>query len=361
MCEIIKQLTEAQDALMPTACRDWTRIGLATSQRPVELSRVRECIARIYRNADLEPPGLVVQVGSPLAVSTAATQLAQTGVRIGDQVRHQVMTQVRDRLGLQIRAQISSRVEARIRERVWARVRGPVGDQVRDRVWDQVRVQAADQRTDWSWGMLAGNLEASWLSYHDFTGKTLGLDCCRRLEAHGDLALAGVGFWLPATRAAIVSPTPSQMHRDDHGELHCDDGPAITYPDGWSVWAHHGVVVPRDVIESPAQITVDRIRAEHNSNIRRVMRERYGEGRYLVETGAKVIDIDTVATDAQSPNGQRIHRALLEDDEGGRFLVGTDGSTNKAYYMPVPVDCRTCEQAHNALSGLWDSDCIMQG
>jgi len=49
------------------------------------------------------------------------------------------------------------------------------------------------------------------------------------------------------------------------------------------------VRVPRHVIEAPATITVAEIEAEDNAEVRRVMVERYGAARYLLDSGAKQI------------------------------------------------------------------------
>ena len=90
------------------------------------------------------------------------------------------------------------------------------------------------------------------------------------------------------------------------------------------------------------------------------MREVYGDSRYLTDIGAKIVDMDSVATDALSPGANSIQRALFEDDEGQRFLIGSDGSTSRVYTMQVPETCETCEEAHAALSGLKESDCLYQ-
>ena len=67
----------------------------------------------------------------------------------------------------------------------------------------------------------------------------------------------------------------------------------MQFHDGWRIYVWHGVVVPPDVIEQPAAITPERIEAEGNLEMRRVLLERYGEERFLEETGAEVINTDS--------------------------------------------------------------------
>lgn len=80
------------------------------------------------------------------------------------------------------------------------------------------------------------------------------------------------------------------------------------------------------------------------------MRERYGEGRYLKDCGAKLVNADYEgARKGAAP------RALLKDDEGQQFLVGTDGSTGRVYFMRVSDNVKTCVKAHNELCGFDES------
>ena len=72
--------------------------------------------------------------------------------------------------------------------------------------------------------------------------------------------------------------------------LHNSTGPAVAFRDGWGVYAVHGVRVPADIIERPGSITVQRIEAEANAEVRRVMIDRYGSARYVQDSGARIVD-----------------------------------------------------------------------
>jgi hypothetical protein len=160
----------------------------------------------------------------------------------------------------------------------------------------------------------------------------------------------------------VVSDRPERVCWDEaeRPQIHSEDGPAVRYRDGWSVYAVHGVRVPEYVIECPQEISVEKIRAEDNSEVKRIMRERYGEGRYLADIGATVIDTDMSPTHTRRKRASAIMRALLQDDEGRRFLVGTDGSTRRAYHMEIPAEIATCRQAHEFLGGIDENKIIAQ-
>lgn len=118
--------------------------------------------------------------------------------------------------------------------------------------------------------------------------------------------------------------------RDERGRLHSDTGPACGW-DGWGVYAVHGVRVQQDVIEHPELITIARIEAENNAEVRRVMISRYGQVRYLRDCGAEKIHTDECGT---------LWRKTYRNDEPiimVEVLNSTpepDGST-KTYFLRV--------------------------
>ena len=148
------------------------------------------------------------------------------------------------------------------------------------------------------------------------------------------------------------------LRRDDFGRLHCEDGPAVAYPDGWEVYAVGGVRVPKAVVMEPERLSVQEIKKEGNAEVRRVMVERFGPDRYFLESGAKLIDSDFVKV--ATNDARQMPRMLVEDSDGQRWFVGTDGSTHRTYHLPAPRVAKTCREAHHAMCGLDESKCVAQ-
>lgn len=109
----------------------------------------------------------------------------------------------------------------------------------------------------------------------------------RRLE----LARTGVAF-MAFDGLAIMLDRPIAVGFDEAGRLHHGDGPALQYPNGTALWFDHGVELPSYVITDPDAITVERIDAQRNAEVRRVMTERFGPERLVREGGAELIDED---------------------------------------------------------------------
>jgi hypothetical protein len=68
------------------------------------------------------------------------------------------------------------------------------------------------------------------------------------------------------------------------------------YRDGWGLYKWHGVTVPEDVVLRPESITVKTIERQRNTEARRVMLERYGQARYIVDSRAKAVHSDDYGT-----------------------------------------------------------------
>jgi hypothetical protein len=113
-------------------------------------------------------------------------------------------------------------------------------------------------------------------------------------------------WWFPYDGIVLASERPTTLTVDNRGRLHSESGQAIGYSDGWGLYVHHGVQIPADIIEDPESITIDRIGGEANAEIRRVMIERYGSARYLIDSGAKIVHRDAVGI---------LYRKDLPDDE----------------------------------------------
>lgn len=207
-----------------------------------------------------------------------------------------------------------------------------------------------------AWSMWnGGNQYSSWCSYLSFFRHVAKLPIdYSKWSAYEELAELS-GPRIMHADFCIVSERPEVLKVDDQNRPHCDDGPFCRWRDGFALFSVHGVRVPAWVVMHPERITVKSIKNESNAEVRRVMRERFGEGKYLVETKAKVIDYDQeTAREGAAP------RALMEYDDGDRVLVGTDGSTSRVYYMPVDRSINTCREAHESLCGFDESKIVVK-
>lgn len=117
-----------------------------------------------------------------------------------------------------------------------------------------------------------------------------------------------------------------------------DDKPSVIYPDGRVEYHWKGVRVPDNVITKPSSITIQQINKEINTEVRRVMLEKYGFAKYLKNSNARLMDEDEFG---------KLWRVPVPNDEDlvmVEVLNSTpepDG-TIKTYFLRVPPDTSTC-------------------
>lgn len=310
---MITELTKEQEAKLEIYRDRWIAIGL--SCEPCDLEKAIPAVHLAYKAAGLKPPERIVVADCPVTASIKAEILRQD-ISISDE---------------ELQAKAIKCAENK-----------------EDPLWADASKRLKDQ--------IFGSHDAGWLSYYEYILEVLELDCCKPLKGLIDLAKV-CGRWAPYDQVAILQHRHEELHLDEDGRIHNENGPAIKYRGGFvEVYGIHGVTVPKDIIMEPENITIERIKEEDNAEVRRIMTERYGMGRYLADIKASVIDIDTVAISRDTPSGGHITRALLKALDGTMYFVGTDGSTGRVYYMQVPTNCKTCVDAHNSLMGSAGSD-----
>jgi hypothetical protein len=201
-------------------------------------------------------------------------------------------------------------------------------------------------RGSWS-KYLGGQFWPGWYwgpSYVSFFTDVCHLDIGDALAARAR-AYAGTVesacWWWPNREFVMVCERPTHIDRDDQGRLHSTTRKAIRWPDGWGLYRVHGIDVPGELIEHPESLTVARIDAEKNAEVRRVLIEMYGMGKYLQDSGADLVDQDVDPLGAPRrlwrrrwPDGRSIlsvelHNSTLDADD-----------TRRVYFVGVHPECR---------------------
>jgi hypothetical protein len=173
----------------------------------------------------------------------------------------------------------------------------------------------------------------------DFFGHACGLGN-GRLHGLKELAKAG-GWWWPHRGAVVLCERPLRLERDEEGRLHNAAGPAVEYPDGWTIWAWHGVGVARQAIEHPESLRAREILAEPDVEVRRALIERLGTDRFLRDAGAYRVAEDETGI---------LWRLDLADDEPlvcveVRNATPAADATFDRYVLRVPPDVRSPREA----------------
>ena len=99
--------------------------------------------------------------------------------------------------------------------------------------------------------------------------------------------------WTRDTLYWVAKPAVHTEHVNGTRRLHNDSYAALE-SDVENLYFWHGVLVPAFVVVRPDWITMKQINEENNAEVRRVMIERYGEDRYIIDSGMKPVAHDEV-------------------------------------------------------------------
>lgn len=151
--------------------------------------------------------------------------------------------------------------------------------------------------------------------------------------------------------------------------LHRENGPACYYENGTVGYFWRGVRVPEFVIMNPDSITLKIILRQKNIEIRRCLIERFTEGRFLKELGAKKeteddwgilwlvkrSDLEKEMPDRSLTIDYRVENEVINwNREIGRlfgrgrilkYVQVKDPSTDRQYFLPVPSTIHRAKQA----------------
>ena len=292
----IAKLTPEQAAMMPEWTDRWLAVGLSTE--PADWERAEAAVRGCYAAAKLKQPRVVLRMGSPFA----ATLGGATAVLLLDR-----------------------------KKQVWSQVA------------DQVRSQVRSQVGEALWQYRGAQLWAGWYAYISFFRDVCGWTSpSLAAYAHDEQLALSCGWTWWHEDVCAISDRPRTLLRDAQHRLHCETGPALAYPDGWSIYAWHGTRVPEAAIMTrPDAITLDNILAEKNSAVAHVWMRR---------AGAHIWDDTRVTRLHADTDGAGQGRELLQVAMGPASQPVTVvrvrcPSTGHEYRLHVPPTVRRCDEA----------------
>jgi hypothetical protein len=414
--------TPEQMAALPEFRERWLRVGLSTE--PANRPLAEQSIGSIYELCGFSRPKIFIWTSSPFGCQVALNVLhdlhpgSEASLTLGQffdqfssrfsRFRGQLLEQLRAQLGIdgsQIREQffwsqvwqyLNEQLDGQVREQLWTQlwrqckkqrrdqdqfwgsIISEVGEQLHPELWHQVHGQLSlslegkilDQHDDQIWTQIGnrlkyyittmyshGSLEAYSIAFLRYC-QSIGVkftDAQSEGLSYMENVTKSCFWWYPFKDFCIVSDRPSEIHIEN-GLLHNETGPAILFRDGYALWSIDGMMVSQKIVMHPETLTVAEIDKEINAEVRRIMIQRFGPKRYMEESGAECIDVSAgLGLTGSGP------RALYETKDGDKWLVGSDGSTKRIYWMPVPREAKTCAEAHCLIAGIdTEARCIAE-
>ncbi|MEE1741531.1 DUF6745 domain-containing protein [Streptomyces sp. BE147] len=307
----------------------WRTVAAATGR--ADRAAAEAGVRLAYRSAGLAEPGRIIWADSPREAVGVVEKLADAGRSVRDDIRTRPWAEERrrmyDELGPAGWSALWSATGAQLWETTAAlaeRIRTGVVADLAARPKDEsaVRLLLLDA--------VLGQHDAAWLAAFDGRGD--------RLTGLAEVA-RNAGWWWPYERAVVISERPEALHRDEAGRLDHGDGPALSYADGFALYAWRGMPVPAEFLAELSALTPERIRAEENAELRRVMLEYYGYDRYLTESRAEPVHRDETGI---------LWRIALDGDEDVVMVEVVNSTpepdgTHRTYWLRVPPSTRTAK------------------
>src|SRR5260221_13903752 len=362
-------LTAGELAPIPDFIDKWTRIGLSTV--PVDHVKAEPALCRLYAAAGLAEPA-VVWAPCPMTAMLSAityTAIRATG-READARDRQALAAIVERMirfaliatipgemhrrmrsGVEMTVQSALRLGLEngsgfdavfaiydwrrgrldhvpdktlapaLRKRLRALLFEPVCTGVRSlRAFVEPPLRAIERgvlgvRTGLAGGAYSGApLWAPYAAERDYLNQVLGVRLDRSLLD----AVEACGLYWMLNGLCFAAERPTHLNRDEAGQLHCEVGPALSYPSGWSWWYWHGTQVAQQVIEMPQRITTEAIHRARNPEARRIMIERYRSGERVHGIAAYLRDAEARELDRDKRFGTLWH---LETNEAAPILM----------------------------------------
>ncbi len=299
----IEKMTAEQEAYLPVFRAEY--LDIAVSGKKADRERLEAAIADAYTEIGKPKPILLILQSPASAMMAISFMKALASKEFGDQLR------------------------------------GQLGDQL----WGQLRGQLRGQKI-FDPNYLWGSQDLYWIAWAKFAehiGVKLDTETSRQLEI-----MRRIGFecewWWPYAGFCFASERPIARF-DDRRLLHCENGPAIEYGDGYKLYAWHGVRIPEEWIEKKDVLDPATALRWENIEQRRAACEILGWERILRELNAETVN------DSGDPEIGVLVEVDIPDIGRERFLRVRCG-TGRQFALPVPPDMKTAFQANAWTWGL---------
>lgn len=142
---------------------------------------------------------------------------------------------------------------------------------------------------DFIYPYLCGSFDANIWAFYNYCSEVLNVSY-NNVKSNYDWWCSTVNFGpiFPLNSVCIISQKPVEINQVGT-RLHADGKPAITYADGFLVWALNGVMVPQYLAETPASnLDIEFFKKEQNADVKAEFIRKYGIERMV--TLGKLID-----------------------------------------------------------------------
>lgn len=272
----VEQLTKEQQDIFPSYIEKWAKIGMNCDA--ADMLGCVESARLAYKAANLkEPRYFFGPINNPIEAAYAETLVDEIVAK------HPMPTSTTKVNGKKATAaqlrKLESEVSAKANTEMLSRV---------EAYFKAGKIDYSKLTLDFQ---IYGSMDASWLTFYDFFKEVVKVKECELLDGLFGMAKS-CGWWTPLEDAAIFQHRPLEIHLDDRRRLHNINGPAVKFRgcEDANIYCVHNVRVEQKIIDR--QFDWRDIDKQTNAEVKRVMIELYTPGRYITESGTKLVASD---------------------------------------------------------------------
>jgi hypothetical protein len=322
--KIIEKLNPEQEKAIPVYIEKWVKMA----ERPMEKERAFNAVTNIYKAMGEKKP-LVVVGDSP--ISTAIMCAMFWCIFKGK--KSQLYSQLHSQLGSQLESQLSSQLYSQLSIQLYSQLHSQLHSQLRSQLHSQLCSQLQSLNGQWYlsvwWLAWCG-----WCDYARHIGVKFDEDAYRFFMDFN----SEINFIIPFKGIAFISEKPSSIKWKNR-LLHCEDGLAVSYKDGYGLWCLNGVCVTKEIVLTPHdKLDPKLILKEKNAEVRREIVRKIGIERVCKGLKAKVVD---------SVGEYELLMLDLGDGRVRPYLKMKNPSVGTYHIEGVHPDCDTVKKALN--------------
>lgn len=185
--------------------------------------------------------------------------------------------------------------------------------------------------------------DSGWTAFYDFFQR-IGIEYDKewKFDIWKEFILnSGVFATVLCENVAFVCIRPCTVKTNSNDDLHCENGPAIAWGDGYCEYALNGVWMTEELVMTPSnKLDSKIILREQNAEVRREIVRKIGAEKICKDLGADCIN--------KSSDG--IYELLVLNMGDGRrrpYLKMINPSIGTYHIEGVHPDCKTVEDALN--------------
>lgn len=239
-----QQLFDAVKADVRSIMQKRVSAGMSEKVRASATDAVWDSVWKSVWESTDEAMGRAIDQGMQKTLEAKSKAPLDLGIKaslkdcVGECVKNRVWENSMDLAWGNIRNSIGSQIRVRAWEELWKSLQATVWENVAVPIGEYVKGCGKDNAQASGYGQH----DAYWLSFYAYFREVEGL-LLETETVSGLLDLAkSAGWFSPYSKICWISERPTELRLDKKERLHAADGPALIYPDGWSLDAVEGIV-----------------------------------------------------------------------------------------------------------------------